>query len=334
MIALVQKICLTIGPLLPAWFVKFVYLLPYRLLKNESKKDGVEVWYRHSVYFGDIVFGLSDLDLTIFYPGEMSHFLVVKMEKRIAFWRRLFPFIGEVSLYDGPFFQKVQPFFHPIELKRDPLLKKKFSHAPEIRKGDREVFILNWLASDAQKMRNHFSRREKKIKRFLSLLNIKYPEREIQSLSELIGFLCEKSFAYDTNWRNFLVEYCSFEFIEPASFNDFFQKFPQYKEFLLVAFPQKFIGAFHHHGEFEKAQNLISQLEPLKRAIFLAQYRWEIMGLMGQSQQRVDGVQMIIHLENLRSLLDGFPGQCQVESDGLQSLVNYHSQKWESPYAS
>lgn len=329
----VQKIVIFWGSFLPTSLAKAIYLLPYKILKFQFRSEPLRLWYRHSVYFGDIVFGLSDLDLTVCFDKEVSVKEVQRLERSIGFWRAFFPFIGEVEYYDPPFIKALKPFMNPFELRRDPVGESLFlSDFPKEREeAERIVFILNWLYRDAHKMRMDFHKRQKKIKRFCEILKI---EREFSHLNELIEALTQKYFPQQKKWCAFLKDFCSFDFTQRSAANAFYEEFPEHRELFLISFPQEFIGAALHHNEFEEAKILVRQFHEAEREIFLAQIRWEIRGLMGQCKRETNILNLFIHCENLLSLIEVLNHHSEVEKRGLKLLRDQQSVALENSYAS
>jgi len=316
---LLQKSFSFIGKGLPLGVQKAIYLLPFYILKR-SIKD--EVWYRHSVYFGDIEFAYSDLDLSVLLTESHSE----DIQKKIRRLKFFFPFIGEVSYFDRNYLFQIEPYANSVELKRDPALKEKMNKEDkDIDLAEEIVFILNWLSHDSHKMRENFRGRKKKIRRFLKILDIE--ERDVQGITELINLLIEEKFQHsDLNSvevRKFLTQFSFYDFTRRSADNEFYYDCEEFHRYLFCFFPQRWIGAALHYGEFDQCEKFLSDLSPFEKEIFLKQINWEIWGLMGQWRKGDDLINLLIHCENLKKLLVPLGQDSTTQQVGLDQLIHW-----------
>ncbi len=317
----IQRLGSHIGRLLPKSVQKEIYLIPFYLLrKSLSARD--EVWFRHSVYFNDIVFAYSDLDLSLL----LRETCVESVERRVKLLKCVFPFVGEVSYFDDDYLSSLKPYLNSVEIKRDPELERRLEKKEALAPVEEEiVFILNWLSHDSHKMREDFKKRKRKRDRFFQLLNVE--KREVHNIEELIEILLKEKFQnyFDDliTVKKFLIEFSHYDFSMSGANNEFYFDFKEFRYLLFVFFPQRWIGASLHFNEFDKFEEFTKRMTPFENKVFLSQMNWEIGGLMGQWRKGDDLVNLLIHCENLKKVLKPFGQSANLQRRGLDQLIQW-----------
>lgn len=310
-----------LGKILPRPIQNSFYYVPFVLLKNALSKFQGELWYRNSFYFGDIVFGISDLDLTFYGEQPLSQGQKLALTKIVSFYKVFFPHIGEVAIYSSEQVKKISSCFNPIELSRDPLLAEKLRNQglvpSRMEIEDKVAFSLNWLKSDLHKMKYHFKRREKKIRRFLHLLGV----RDINSDSplpknfdELLDLLVTSVWK-EINDLSGGAFYASLRKILSIGLRDFNQVNNLYQEnkedqtFRMVfcaLYPQLWMGPAILLKKEKEDLHFLKKAPRLLLRIFEKQVCWEVWGLysqQGQYLEEKERINLFLHIESLLNLL-------------------------------
>lgn len=319
-----------IAPYIPRFLTRLVYNFSYKVITLFFKGEKGQLWYRNSLYFDDLVFGLSDIDLTFLQEQRGDKGQVRRMEKKRRLIKLLIPHSGEINYYHSKYFSDFLPMANIYELRRDPVLLAHFKEKGVLNLIDtveeecsKQVFVLNWIASDAHRMREYMPLRKKKMARFLSLLG-ESPSlvNSLFSIEDLLNVLIPLYFSsFDRNEIfSFLKDFTYFDSESVSSMNLFYQEYPQHHKFFMCFYPQKWLGASLHHLKFEDDLQSLSLVEPEFKDIFLRQIRWEVWGLFGQFMRSGDALNFHIHVENLLRAISVFGEDGEVEREGLRKL--------------
>ena len=305
-----RNIFIVMGRFLPQRFTHGVYLLPVKMLKMIFSLWGHDIWIRHSVYFHEEVFALSDVDITIWalYPESVHHY--EKVMKTLSLARKVFPFIGEDTYYaSSELSHNFVPLASRLELQRDPEMIK--------RRGVRGVydlpqaFVLNWLWSDFKKMTHCWSDRQNKINRFLSILNFNPEHRGnahelMESLWNKYLRINELSQKENQHIFNFLSLFLEKVQGESLSVNSFYRDYPEYRQQLMVFYPSLWLGAAIANESYEDDLYHMKSLSPREKDILYQQLSWELWGMFGKWRFhcREDMPAYILHLDHIEDCLN------------------------------
>lgn len=331
LLGIFRKLAIALSALLPRSLQLSIYRFSFFLFKFLLIGEKGRLWYRNSLYFEDIVFGVSDIDMTFLQDENESYIQVRRIEKKLRLIKCLFPHLGEINYYSKNLLKDFLPLANPIELKRDPIFLAEIerigasSFLPKLEKSDIQAFVLNWVASDAHRMRENFSFRKSKIKRFLFLLDSE--EKGVRNLEELISSLSTDYFQEVADIQSFLTDFTYFDFSHQESFNSFYEEYPEWRVYFMCLFPQKWIGASLHHQKFQDDLYEISKASKELKDIFLKQLRWESWGLLGQWLRVGDDINFHIHVENLLRVARSVTEDGTLEITGLTNLSRLHEGK-------
>jgi hypothetical protein len=246
-----------------------IYLLKYLLPSN------IKLWYRNSLYFSNVCFGISDIDLTLYYQNGGGSNIQIMINK-LKGLKKYIPIIGEVNIYTSSDIGFVEKIINPFELDRDPLLKRNISSRLKTREA-KIVFLFRMLKSDLQGLANYPKARQRKWRQhFLDTEMKTYP---IMNLKEIK----EKIFSY----------FC-FELSDQGIMNEFFnsdhskeylcQKYKESnrKRTYLVFFTVEWIGYSIANRTFYDDLKLIQKCSLEEKLIICENLKWELFGVYTQ----------------------------------------------------
>lgn len=294
-----------LDPFLPMFLKRLFYRIPFLLLKKNlsRKKIKGDLWLRNSVYFDEMIFPLSDIDLTFFVEGEEkgSRFhLAHSAARQVQF---ICPHLGELACFDSSGLKYMAPLANAYELKRDPTLFEKVSalgiSVDDKSKGSDITFILRWIESDAHQLRESFQRRKRKIERFSKLLD--FDASEALCLEELIDDLLIKrqnSIVLNPKEVSFIRSYF-LQALDGHRLND------EELRLLSIFFPHRWVGL-----PIEMKTRSFNLVTPSKdeKNICLSQLRWEVWGLYSQNGLTFNIAERLSHLASLKDLAEKVDG--------------------------
>ncbi|MCR9202938.1 MAG: hypothetical protein NXH75_00030 [Halobacteriovoraceae bacterium] len=330
-----QKIAIGTSVVLPRSIQLGIYRFCFSLFRRFISGEKGTLWFRNSLYFDEIVFGVSDIDMTFFQESGQSTDQVKKIEKTLSRLKWIIPILGEINYYSPDSFSDFLPLANPYELKRDPrfllnLKKLNFdSHLSLTEKSDRQAFVLNWLATDSHRLRENFKFRKLKIQRFLRLLDREELSDKCKDLSDLILIISENFFEGDNKKVcEFLTDFTYLNFTNPDSLNSFYRDTPENRTLFMCLYPQKWLGASLHHQSFEEDIKQLTAAPDYLQAIFLKQIRWEAWGLLSQWMRSKDDINFHLHVENLLRAVNVFENKADIEKKALTKLSELHEVKF------
>ncbi len=301
----IQKLMILIAPVLPFFVKHALYLLPILKLKTILFPLGISVWARNSVYFKDEVFGISDLDITMYSRNEVSLFKKKIVYKILKIMKFFFPFMGEVIIYEGHHLKDFISYASIFELKRDPILLKKANVKSEDIESLEKAFILNWMLNDYHRMDESILHRRNKIDRFLNILN-KTPKTYISAedvlMDQLKGF--PLSVEHRLEWFEAIQRFLRAFKVRLIPVNDWLSENSKYEEIIALCFPQIWMGAAIHKGSFEDILYLLQKRDGEEKRIFLEQISWELWGLYSNHSQLKPSAELTLHLDHLKQCVE------------------------------
>jgi hypothetical protein len=246
---------------------------PYRLALNSLKSSastlkGVELWARNSYKNGNFVFGVSDLDITVFFNAHARRDDLQAIIKILNFHKKIYPFIGETNFYEMKNLAQFESSLNYYERIRDPELGRYLGvgHESEL---DKIVFLLRMIFADHLKLGRFPHLRQKKWQEHFRILNLSF--NSSVSKDDVVSAL-ENLIHVD----NRLLK----EALSPLSYqdlsDDFLFKTPL-PEFWKYLYP-------HKHVWFQKSddEGLLEIKDSHFAAICIKQIEWEMWGLMSQ----------------------------------------------------
>jgi hypothetical protein len=283
-----NKLYYSFFSLLDGYLSKRVALLPYQfafkylresILVNQLSAD---VWVRNSVRQGNFVFGLSDLDISIYYvhcsPQELD-----QIRRILSLSKKIFPFLGEANFYNASLASQLIESANYYESQRDPELLLRLPKV-EPSKVDGIVFLLRMLYSDRENLFHRpWMRKSKWLKHLASVGESSSELVDFEFIITLICRLINLPEVYED--LCFLKEDLS----EPEIF---FKLKPKYWKYL---YPHRHLwfGTSTADDPSEVSGTILGE-------ICIRQIDWEIWGLMTQLpvlKNKDEGLK--IHLERL-----------------------------------
>jgi hypothetical protein len=149
--------------------------LPYQLCLEAlalTTPVQLSIWCRNSIYDGNFVFGISDLDVTAISSMRLSedgYKLVFNHARQI---KKIYPWLGEINLYAQDDLKSISELMNPYELSRDKNLIKLTSPLTTPTIAEKCVFILRMLYSDRINLKHSPEFRQKKWKGHFEHLGI------------------------------------------------------------------------------------------------------------------------------------------------------------------
>lgn len=299
-----QRFIIWIGPLLPFFLRHLFYLFPLFKLKSFLYLLGMQAWARNSVYFKEEVFGLSDLDITIYAPQGLAPGSLKK--RMITYYLKLlrifFPFVGEVVIYDDRSIRDYLPLASAIELRRDPLLLKRVGGENSYH-DLRQAFILNWIFNDYHRMDQSILQRRNKVDRFRNLLAME--SKSFFSAEDLLMDLL-KDFDFlkgedkRAQWFEALQHFLRAYRINQTPINEWLRDHRAYEEVIALCYPQIWMGAAIHNDSFYDTLHRLKGRGREEKEILAQQISWELWGLYSNSIMTAFSAEIALHLDHLK----------------------------------
>lgn len=295
-----QNFIIWIGSFLPYRIGHLIYLLPLWKLKVFLFLLGLSAWARNSVHFKEEVFGLSDIDITIYAQRRIAPWKIIVILFYLKLLRIFFPFVGEVVILEGDEIGNYISLASQIELKRDPILLKHLDGG-ELGSDLRTAFILKWIFNDYHRMDQGILKRKNKIDRFRKLL--KLPGKSYFSAEDLLMDLL-KDFISDEQkreqWFAVLQRFLRAYRIEKKPINIWLEEHRDYEEVLALCYPQVWMGAAIHAQSFYDMLYHLKGLPAEDKNIFREQISWELWGLYSNHLFVPYSSELILHLDHLK----------------------------------
>ncbi len=298
-----QRFTILIGPYIPFFLRHLFYLLPLIKVKIFVSLLGMQAWARNSVYFKEEVFGLSDLDITLYSQGRVTSFKRNLILFYLKVLRCFFPFVGEVVIYEADTVEDFMPLASELELRRDPTLVRKVGY--EYRSHElREAFILNWMYNDYHRMDQSILKRRNKIDRFRLLLEL--DSKSFFSSEDLLMDLL-KDFIRDgeerAQWFEALQKFLRAIRIEKVSINHWLSENKSYEDIIALSYPQLWMGAAIHNETYHEVLYRLKTVKLEYKNIFAAQISWELWGLYSGHTTLAFSGELALHLDHLKECI-------------------------------
>ena len=261
------------------------------------------------MYFRNIVFGLSDIDLTFFFLKESSLFEQKRCVRKFFFLRKLFSplsnLFSEINIYSEKDIHFIDYCINPLELKRDPFLIKKANLSlapPSIEQ--KLVYAIKMLHSDRK---NLLTRPQLRLKKWRFHIAQLFSLNRIDELDELD----ELNFSILLNIldKNIFIHFSQLPIQSVLEKYLFYEKMPdltrpfsiEHKTFLLL-FPIQWL-AYQIHFDLPK-HKVLAQLTLKEQVIYEEQLKWELWGIYTQLHSGAIGGDLETHLKHISQTVD------------------------------
>jgi len=312
MIYLKDTIFNSIDQIVPRWLAAIPYQLALEGLAAAFASDkDVVVWSRNSFKKGNFVFGVSDLDVTIYLTSEFTLKKITKIKEVLKSHKQLYPFLGEANIYQQGMAELFASSSNFFEMGRDPILEKELSPVPYAdMEVEKVVFLLRMIYSDRKKLTNNLSVRQKKWRQHFISIYAPYPDQiNIHVVIELISSFFSGNTPLAKDVRDSLQMLVNSDFTEE---NVFSTSFPMSWKYL---FP-------HRHLWIDLDESIQVIKGTFLAKICLRQIEWEIWGIMSQLVfLKLPGVQ--IHLERLGRLAGALNDKTKIP-EKIDKLIGLH----------
>jgi hypothetical protein len=287
----------------PNFLVRLLYgavlwLFRFRV-RRHFRSSKIEIWPRHSFVLGTFVPFVSDLDLTIFTPSDVSPVETQKIRDEIESISKIFPAFGEVNLYLEADQWLSADFMHRLELSRDPRFSKKITldDSSRNRKISSAIFLFRMLDSDWRNLKIRPQVRVKKWRAHLASIANDYGRDigtvskaappDLATLSSLLFEILDLDAETRLDCENHLRQY--------------FQLKEAGKTAWEVQYPQRMWALAPHVMIYGYDQP--SELSGTLAEFFIGQLNWEIWGLGTQYILTERKTAFLDHLAKLKALL-------------------------------
>lgn len=274
--------------LLPRFLAKLPYQFAELYLRRKLKRifSQSELWIRNSVMLDSYVFGVSDLDLTIFSNEELDE---LHIKQFLINGKRQFPFLGEANCYLEKDLPLVNATINYFELKRDQFLLSKFVKNEVDREVETVVFLLRTLMADKKTLKGDEKIRIKKWSEHFLSLGLTENFIDKRTVVKVISSYFTDSENIKLVLNNWLD---SSPWRDDLFHDDFGAKWK-------IIYPHKYLWFEHDRNELPLA------LTDFEQKIILRQVDWELWGLYTQ-RYFLQRESVEIHLQRLKKMLIHF----------------------------
>lgn len=260
--------------ILPPLMAKSLYLLIFYLVKVLFPCNHYTLTYRNGLFDGRIIWGISDIDLTLtgmtVEPATLS-----KIIQRYQLLKRIIPIIGEMNIIHADTVKNFLPCANLIGLSRDPSIKTPPAGADSITTElDSLIFLMRSFQANRQQLSiyPHFSMI--KWDHYFKLCHI----RKLSSTSVLDSLCASVPLLHSLEYSTFLARY------NPTSAHDInhFYSTQNFKIPMMTLFPAQWLGASYLHKKVDEDIKALTHSSTVLIRLFLRGIEWEIWGLYTQ----------------------------------------------------
>ncbi len=274
--------------------------LPYRIAAIATKtlinNSHTKVWPRNSFVTKKIVAAMSDLDLTIIITKIGQEKVVTRKYK---FLKIIFPFLGEMNIYDKKPVLNFIELANSYELDRDPHLLEEFSFHKKATPYEKIVFFCKILESDQENLKSIPEYRRKKWEKHLRDLNINSAVG-FDHLKDALSKLCHDQGIDSTS---FLDDFFMENRTEKINCDNFYRNCKDKRSYILL-YPFRWIGSSLTCESFYHDIELLKDFSNNELKLLEAQISWEIWGLFSQYLHNIQNATLHTHLENIKQVME------------------------------
>lgn len=228
------------------------------------------IWARNSYEAGDLVPGLSDIDLTVISTeGELPSYSL----EVLGVFKEIFVILGEVNSYNPESLEIIKDIYNYYEIQRDPKLMSYFNLSKKPNEVDSTIYLMRTYESDKHNIENRIKFRKRKWLRVFQLLDIENEELSMSGLyTQLQKRIGERVLNNQMLYSPHTWLECNFQKLNDVHVKEIF-----------------------------------SSLTESESLIIIGQIRWEIFGILTQLPFLANRKEMIYHFENLKIILSYLP---------------------------
>ena len=276
----------------PQGLTRLPYDWCYQSLKKQLEKNYPALWARNSFQSQQLVFLLSDLDLTLITHQPLNQVQQKKLRTLLKRTKRKFPLLGELNIYDQKYFPRMLAFANPIELKRDPELIQFFHLEPKnVSSLQASAFLSQMFLFDRHQLRIEPNIRLKKWKHHFNLVGKPLNLDDLNHSTFLNHFIsCFETRYFDPKKTLAFFESLLNEDLENLDSRE-----------LLLFYPQWWVSLnITDNDVMEDLESFVLTNEELE--IIAEHLNWEIWGLYSQLSLEENTSDYLLHLAKLLTL--------------------------------
>jgi len=253
------------------YFLGHLYIPLSRFVSHQLSYSGC-FWVRHSVYEGQALLGLSDIDFTYVGDKELE---VVRDYKNL---KKIIPVLGEVNFYKKSYFKYLESCHNEFELRRDPHLLEKLKLKDTFNvRTNALVFLLRTAFSD-----------RKNLKKWPRLRKRKW-DQHFYTVATYCDLVIKK------NIETYISELSGGEII----FTDDIFKEPS-------LFPHLWMQTQNQKCDFYDLGKLVLTKSKLIQDVFIAQLSFEFCGVLSQIPLITDKKNVERHFNHILVMISLF----------------------------
>lgn len=307
----------------------FIKVIPYKfgeyLIKFIFRSSHIKVWIRHSLYFKNITFALSDIDFTFFTEKALSKKEIEKILIKFNKIKKILPFLGEINFLNREESLFLYKSANPYELDRDPILKMELGKVDIKKNKAYELcYLARMLEADKKNIFTRFYLRKKKWNFHFSQIEKKW---EDHNLKNGINYLIKNLQLPSPNFFHRYLQIVSDE-----------QKFFLYKDRtfskdFITFYPHRFSPISFGRAEIENYKDIFESLDEVRAKVLYYQVNWEIWGIMTQylllKKQHLD--YLPTHFKNLSAMISFLPEKniSSKDKEDIYKQISYLVEKIE-----
>jgi hypothetical protein len=265
---------------------------------------------RNSFYLDYFTFGLSDLDFGIILKRRGPSSSWKEFYASYLYFKKIFPFWGEINLYCEDELNLVYPFINSVEAQRDPFLVNleiKDNHA------DKLSFLLRSVMTNMSNWPIEM-KKEKKFKTYFKLSGLPFQIMDTVESTLVVNLRGLLLTPLQKKIPRFLIKFHEIMKNSPDILWDLI--FEEQKTF----FPQHYL--WFERGEDD--EKFIQGLDQSDKNVLISQASWEIWGLYTQLYYFHGMENFTIHLNRMKRVLSlaGCHEQNIKKIDGILARFN------------
>ena len=248
----------------------------------------IKCWCRNSIYENYFAFIRSDLDITVWIKDDANFLNVIQKVQTISSYYFI---IKEINFYLESAPLNYHQLINPLELKRDPVLEKKFGkRITDFSEAQRQSYLLRMYFAEKKADASSISNRSlKKWKYHLKRALIKPQGIDVKTYQELFALILNDFFKE----RSERYIQAANEIKARTPLHELFEK-SQFKNELMTLFPEKFCFAIN---------NINFTPQERDRLLIIEQVKWEVWAMMTQPWLFSKHTETTFgHIENLKQV--------------------------------
>lgn len=283
-----------------SWFGRFCYDSAAKIVGLLVDKKKAQVWTRNSYQSKQLVYGLSDIDFTLFLFDQDFQIDEGDFLRKFSLLKKIFPFLGEINIYKQSQLALSSPLINHYELERDPLLRLRLPEIKPLSLGTYQAqaeafsYLFRMFMADQKNLTNRPQYRFMKWRRHFQAVGADLPKVEPHELKDqILDKLGELS---DPNIKAAIIDLIALPYIINNSLLN---------SKLIIYTPQLWHQYFRGQSELYSAITMINEASFREQTFFFTQLGWELAGLLTQLPTLSDKFfQYHYHLPYLVRLLE------------------------------